>query len=138
MEVTRDVIDDLLPAYLSGEASADTRRLVEEFLRGDPDFERLVREGLSTELLRQPVALPPDRGKQALDLTKRLIKRQTWFLAFALLFSAVPFSLRIEGGTVTFFMLQETPRLALGYWLLACLCWFGYFRTRRRLRVSGV
>src|SRR5438067_319948 len=38
MNVTQNVIHDLLPAYLAGEASADTVALVEEFLRLDPDL----------------------------------------------------------------------------------------------------
>lgn len=138
MEVTRDVINDLLPVYVAGEASADTRRLVEEFLQNDPEFARIVRDESAPQLLKQPVTLPPGQEKQALALTKRLIKRQTWFMAFALLFSLVPFSVRIEDGTMTFFMLQDTPLLALFYWLIAGGCWFGYFRTRRRLRVGGV
>ena len=35
MKITRSVIVDLWAVYVSGEASADTRALVEEFLRGD-------------------------------------------------------------------------------------------------------
>jgi anti-sigma factor RsiW len=42
MNVTRDVIYDLLPAYFAGEVSADTRALVEEFFATDPDFKRMV------------------------------------------------------------------------------------------------
>ena len=42
MNVTRNVIDDLLPAYLSGEASPDTVALVDEFLRQDPELARTV------------------------------------------------------------------------------------------------
>jgi hypothetical protein len=34
MTVTQGVITDLLPAYLSGEARADTQAPVDEFLRG--------------------------------------------------------------------------------------------------------
>ena len=138
MEITRDVINDLLPVYITDEASADTRRLVEEFLKNDPEFARLIRDERTLELLNQPVALPPSNEKEALTLTKRLIKRQTWFLAFALLFSLVPLSIKIEDGAVTFFILQNTPLLAAVYWLIAGGCWFGYFRTRRRLRVSGI
>lgn len=138
MEITRDVINDLLPVYVAGEASADTQRLVEEFLNDDPEFARLIRDERTPELLKQPVTLPPNHEKEALALTKRLIKRQTWFLALALLFSVVPLSVKIEDGTVTFFMLQNTPWLAIVYWFIAGGCWFGYFRTRRRLRVSGI
>ena len=40
MKITRDVVSDLWPLYSSGEASADTRVLVDEFLRDDPEFAR--------------------------------------------------------------------------------------------------
>lgn len=42
MNVTREVIYDLLPAYFSGDVSADTRALVEAFLATDPEFRRMV------------------------------------------------------------------------------------------------
>jgi anti-sigma factor RsiW len=42
MNVTRNVIFDLLPAYFSGEASAETRALVEEFFATDPEFARMA------------------------------------------------------------------------------------------------
>ena len=42
MNVTREIVKDLLPLYVSGEASADTRTLVESFLREDPELARLV------------------------------------------------------------------------------------------------
>ena len=38
MKVTRDVVTDLLPLYLSGDASDDTRRLVDDFMTTDPEF----------------------------------------------------------------------------------------------------
>ena len=40
MKVTRDVVKDLLPIYLADEASADTRSIVEEWLRTDPELAR--------------------------------------------------------------------------------------------------
>ena len=42
MRVTRDVIYDLLPAYFAGEASVDTRALVEDFLATDPELGRMA------------------------------------------------------------------------------------------------
>ena len=44
MAVTREVILDLLPLYLSDEASADSRTLVKEHLEIDPELERLATE----------------------------------------------------------------------------------------------
>lgn len=43
MNPTRELITDLLPAYFSGEASADTHALVEQFFAQDPEFERMAR-----------------------------------------------------------------------------------------------
>ena len=40
MNVTREVVTDLLPIYFSGEASGDTKVLVEDYFRQDPDFEQ--------------------------------------------------------------------------------------------------
>src|SRR4029077_7540453 len=42
MNITRDVINDLWPVYAAGEASADTRLLVEEFLRQNPEVAGLL------------------------------------------------------------------------------------------------
>ena len=42
MKVTRDVIYDLLPAYFAGEATSDSRALVDEFFATDPDFKRMA------------------------------------------------------------------------------------------------
>jgi hypothetical protein len=36
MNVTREVVTDLLPIYFSGEASADTKVLVEDYFAGRP------------------------------------------------------------------------------------------------------
>ena len=43
MNITRDVMVDMLPVYFSGEASEDTKRLMEEYFRANPDFERIAR-----------------------------------------------------------------------------------------------
>jgi len=42
MNVTRDVVYDLLPSYFAGDASADTRLLVDEFFARDPEFGRMA------------------------------------------------------------------------------------------------
>ena len=54
MKVTQNVIHDLLPAYLAGEASADTVALVEEFLRLDPELARTAEALRSTPLPEPP------------------------------------------------------------------------------------
>lgn len=70
MNPTRDLITDLLPAYFSAEASADTRALVEEFFAQDPEFERMARR-LAAGLNIVKSAVPPDQD----DLEKRALMR---------------------------------------------------------------
>jgi anti-sigma factor RsiW len=42
MKISRDVIYDLLPGYFAGEASADTRALIQEYFDTDPEFRRMA------------------------------------------------------------------------------------------------
>ena len=47
MEISRDVILDLLSLVDAGEASADSKALVEHHLAGDPELARIARERLA-------------------------------------------------------------------------------------------
>lgn len=50
--LTRDVILDLVPVYLAGEASEETKALVEAFAARDPYIKRLLEAGdLTQELI---------------------------------------------------------------------------------------
>ena len=42
MKISRDVIYDLLPGYFAGEASPDTRALIQEYFETDPEFRRMA------------------------------------------------------------------------------------------------
>lgn len=99
MSITRDVITDLWPVYASGEASADTRTLVENFLQQDPDFAKLLAEGDEKDLLgRKTRRLPTDNEVQALRKTKRVLHGWDWTFFFATLFSCFAFG-RIVSDT---------------------------------------
>jgi anti-sigma factor RsiW len=69
MKVTRDVIFDLLPAYFSGEASAETRALVEEFFATDPEFARMAE--------RFQAAVGRSRGADSQAEAEREVFRRT-------------------------------------------------------------
>ena len=70
MNPTRDIITDLLPLYFSGEASADTRALVEEYFVQDPEFERMARR--MAESLKALQIAPTDDDE---ELEKRTLLR---------------------------------------------------------------
>lgn len=142
MKITRNVVTDLLPVYLSGEASPDTKALIEEFLAQDPELSSIVeahkREFSSQHELLEPVGAPSaDHELRTLARTRSLMERQKWSLALALALTAFPFSFIFSHSHLTFMILRDQPMLAVASWCGATILWIQYFITRRRLRVAG-
>lgn len=138
MKVTRDIIRDLLPLYLAGEASPATRELVEEYLAQDPELAREVRASQESPGLPAPPAPGRDVELGSLVRTRNLIALQKWLFGFAISFTAIGFALRItfhEGRvSAVRLVILDSPR-ELGLCLLiAAACWAGYFLLKRRLR----
>ena len=140
MKVTREVIQDLLPVYLSGEASSDTRTLVEEFLSNDLELARKVRERWSEPLSQaMPSALPPELELKTLRRTRRMLAWQKWSFAMAITFSALMLSLEISWDgrhQVVRLLMLDYPVLMLPCLTLALIFWAIYLRLRRRSRTS--
>ena len=139
MEITRDVIKDLLTLELAGEASDDTKRLIEEYLRTDPVLAADAARAKAPRL-DLPLTPAPSRTaeKQALDETRRLLKNRTSTLVIACLFTVLPFSFAFEGSRVSFIILRDAPIIALAWWATAAVMWGMHFWIRRRVRVSGI
>jgi hypothetical protein len=139
MKVTRDVIHDLLPAYLAGEASADTVALVEEFLRQDPDLVRTVEALRANPLPEVPVALRPTQEKETLNMTKRLLRWRGILMGLAIFLTMLPLSFRIDDGRMTWTFLQDMPPQATALVCLGALaCWGGFLYVRHRLQGTGL
>ena len=135
MKVTRDVVSDLWPVYESGEASADTKALVEEFLAGDAAFAARLRSAL--ELPRAEAAMPPRAEAQALRRTRDLIYGRGWLrgvrlVALVLTVFAVSRGLMDTTWTVS-------PRVFVGDTIGAIVAWTIYavalsWQRRKALR----
>ncbi len=139
MKVTRDVIHDLLPAYLAGEASTDTIALVEEFLRQDPDLARTVEALRANPLPDLPTALGPTQEKETLNMTKRLLRWRGILMGLALFMTMLPLSFRFDNGRITWRFLQDMPPEATAVVCLGALaCWGGFLYVRRRLQDTGL
>ena len=139
MTITQDVITDLLPAYLSGEASTDTQALVDEFLRGNPQFAAVVqaaRRGLGEPLPADQRPLAPDLEREAVRRTRAVISRQRRMLAFAIVLTLMPLSFTIGAEGIRF-LLRDEPRTAV-FWLPASALWFTYLRMQSRLKTAGL
>lgn len=139
MKVTQNVIHDLVPAYLSGEASADTVALVEEFLRLNSDLARTVEALRANPLPELPIALRPTQEKETLDMTKQLLRWRGILMGLAIFLTMLPLSFRFDNGRITWTFLQEVPPLATALVCLGALsCWAGFLYVRRRLQVTGL
>ena len=139
MKVTRDVIHDLLPAYLAGEASTDTVALVEEFLRQDPDLVRTVEALRANALPELPFALRPTQEKEILNMTKRLLLWRGILMGLAMFMTLLPLSFRFDNGRITWRFLQDMPPEATALVCLGALaCWAGFLYVRRRLQGTGI
>jgi predicted anti-sigma-YlaC factor YlaD len=139
MNITQDVITDLLPAYLSGEASADTQALVDEFQREHPQFAAVVqaaRRGLGEPLPADQRPLAPDLEREAVRRTRAVISRQRWMMALAIVLTLMPLSFTIGADGIRF-LLRDEPRTALFLLPASCL-WFVYLRMQRRLKTAGL
>lgn len=89
MAVTREVIMDLLPLYLSDEASTDSRALVQEHLENDPELARMAAQW--KDRLPEPPPVPVNHDAQAIAYqeAKRQIANRVITLAAAIAFGTL-------------------------------------------------
>jgi len=130
MNVTRPVISDVWPLYASGEASAETRALVEAFLAEDAEFARTLRDS-SGLVLGAPSApaLPADVELKALTKTKRRLWGYARLLQLAMLFSVMAFG-RIVSDTSW----DVSPRNFIVVASIAAVFWIAFVVSLIRIR----
>ena len=140
MTITRNVVVDLFPLYLAGEASADTRALVETYMKDDPVFAAQMRERVErgAEIFGIAAgthdALPPDHEKLTLERVRRFNRNRTYWLGFALAYLLTPLSFMFNGSHVSWIMLRDNPKQAIVFWIASAGCWIAYYVMGRRLR----
>jgi ferric-dicitrate binding protein FerR (iron transport regulator) len=133
MNITKGVIADLFPLYLEKECSPDTRVLVEEYLQRHPQDAQELHRVASTSL---PGEGPPAKDldeTRSLRKARRVVRRRSWILGFAIFFSLAPFSI-VFTRERTYWLLREAPGTALIYGALALVCWIVWTVMRNRSR----
>ena len=143
MNVTREVILDLLPVYVSGEASPATRTLVEAYLKQDAELAQRIRLLLADNFAKAvPQVLPPELELRSLRRTRNLLGWQRWLFGLAIFFSAMSLSneFSFEGGHFKefHFLLRDYPAEFGMCVVLGLACWIAYFSIRRRLRTGAM
>jgi anti-sigma factor RsiW len=128
--LTRDVVSDLWPLYLSGDLSTGTCRVVEEFLAEDPEFAARLRATPDDSLdVEPPPALPPDHELRTLQRVKRRLWGYPMLLQLAIVFSAGAFG-RIVSDTSW----DVSPRNFIITASIAAAFWVAFFVTLVRGR----
>ncbi len=133
MNISEDIINDLLPLYFSEDCSAATKQLVEEYLKSNPDFEKRVKK-LNQNPIPKDIVQNLDKTDEMKSLleTRRLLKARGIFMGFAIFFSLVPFSF-IASDEHSFFMLLDAPLSALFFAICSIPLWIGYFIVKRKI-----
>ncbi|MGB7748367.1 MAG: hypothetical protein WBN75_13895 [Verrucomicrobiia bacterium] len=134
MNITKNIINDLIPLYFANECSADTRALVEEFLQQNPEQAALLRRIASTPV---PGTVPPANNldeAQAFRQTRRHLRRRSWLMAFAIFFSLAPFSFFVSDNGRTWWLLRDQPQYAVDYAAAGVVFWILYTVERNRSR----
>jgi anti-sigma factor RsiW len=133
MNVTKDIINDLIPLYVADECSADTRALVEEYLQKNPEQAEQLRRIINTPV---PGAVPPAKGLdevRAFREARRRLRRRSGLMAFAIFFSLMPLSFFSDGGR-TWWMLRDAPGRSFIYTAIGVVFWIVYAVDRQRSR----
>lgn len=133
MNITQDVITDLLPVYFSGEASSETRALVESFFREHPDFEKLARRSVKVQLPVQSAAANGE--KEVLRRVQRKIRRHGTLLGMAITLTLIPLTTAVSTDDhghshLLWFMPRDYPIGAAILFAAATVLWTLYFRKR--------
>ena len=78
MEIERNVILDLLPLYLAGEASPDTQALVEQYLASDPELAETAELAAAMQQRAEDIPVPvkvEDQMEAYREAQKRILQR---------------------------------------------------------------
>jgi hypothetical protein len=137
MKITRDVISDLWPLYESGEASDDTRHLIDDFLEHDREFSKLIRESPKAFCTNDLPPLKPENEIKTIQMTKRVLRLRDWLFIIAAFLTLTPLTVYDTswgGGWV----IRDHPLLAGALILAAGVAWLCYFQLRRRLSTTGL
>jgi anti-sigma factor RsiW len=143
MNISRNVIQDLVPLYLADEASPDTRLLVEEFLAADPELAAEVarlKSSSPTQTLTggNVVSLPQDHEAQTLARTRSALAHRSWNLGLAIAFTTFPCSFIFAHGHLQWMLIRDVPSAAMASLAAAAGFWVAFVIHSRRLRATGL
>ncbi|RLE27118.1 MAG: hypothetical protein DRJ61_17780 [Acidobacteria bacterium] len=140
MKITRDIIMDLLPIYLSGEAGEDTRALVEAYCEHDAELGNVLKAGGEDPFGKNDTPNPIEEVEmKALRRAKKMLRTRSTVLGLAIFFSLTPFSFVFTNDQGMRWIVLEGPiwypALYLGF---ALLSWTTFAIMKHRMLSTGL
>ena len=129
--------NDLASLYLAGEASEATRSLIQRRLSADAGFAGKLSAAEQSPPLGSVPAVKPataDPAIAALRRTREYLLLRTIFLAMAIAFSLLPFTVVFRHGAVQFFLWRDLPGAAYGSLGVAAASWSAWYVMHRQVR----
>jgi hypothetical protein len=137
--MTDDVMNDLLTLYLAGEASADTKVLVESHARQSAAFASRLEAAGAQPPFRMPHSNPPgDLELRTLADTRKFILLRSVFLAAGIFFSLLPLVFTLDRNGVEFLVLGRHAGLMWSFWSIAVAAWTAWYVMHRQVRGVGL
>jgi anti-sigma factor RsiW len=142
MDIPREVILDLVPLYLAGEASPATRAMVEDFLKEDPELDKRVRSEWAVGIGRAvPSALPPEIELKSLRRTRAVLALQRWLFGLGIFFVMAAFSVTLTfDGTRLIrarMVMGDYPGVCALSFAVGVVLFTVYYTLRRRMQNDG-
>lgn len=103
LDVTRDVVSDLWALCCTGDASADSRALVDAFLAEDTAFAESLKESEAMNTIVPRVTLSPDAERRMLDDAAKNARLKLLVIGGSVTLAAVLLLAAFAGILVAFF-----------------------------------
>ncbi len=136
-----EVMNDLLTLYLAGEASNESRRLVESYAATHPQFQKALSGAQSLVLPAVQTGIP-GAGEKDLHALRRIREQlvlRTIFLAMAIAATLIPFTFTFHGTAIRFaFWNNGLEGIAYASIGVALASWTACYVMHRSLRRTGL
>jgi anti-sigma factor RsiW len=130
-KIPQHVILDLLPLYLADEVSAETRNLIEEYLKTDPQLATLAEQAKHASTLQEiPAPITKETEMEALKKVKKMMLsvQHHVFLAFAVITTFMV-------GVSAVFLWDEPrgPQAPYIFGGMALIFWIAFFLVNKKI-----
>lgn len=127
MNIPKHLIIDLLPLYLAGEVSDETRDLIEGYLKSDPQLATLAEQAKDAKPLQEiPAPLNKESEMEALRKVKKMLVQHNVFLVIAVIVTFL-------FGMSILFLQDENPLAPFVLFGLAAFFWTGFYLVNRKI-----